>query len=250
MSYTIFNRIFLILIINCFVSIKNFPPMSNYAINMPSFLEKMVKIDEAYDNDENENIDKNIKNSKLKDFLDYTYKYKIDDYYTIEENTKLKENKRVIHLTCNKENCLYGRCIDEGTCVCLQGYATNLNKQQQNYHLEKNQDKTFCNYKLKEQIVAFLLETLLVLGFGHIYAGRLIFGIVKMICIILFIGVDCIIKNSINEKSLKAKNLYYSLSLAIYFILILFQLFDIVMLGLNKYTDGNGMPLYFYSEDY
>ena len=187
--------------------------------------EKKKDKDNEEDEDEEEEEEKPV--------LDYRYKYDI--------KKEVEDFKVDAEITCTKDSCSNGKCVD-GDCICFEGYASNISKLKT---YKKKSQVVFCEYKLKEHIVAFLLETFFVIGIGHLYSGRMTHGIVKMLCILLFIVLDVIIKNLMGGKSLKARNGYYSFSLALYFSIIIYQLFDIVMLGLNRYSDGNGMPLYY-----
>ena len=131
--------------------------------------------------------------------------------------------------TCNQKN---GKCVDPNKCVCNLGYS--------NYKL-KPSNKT-CSYKLKNQIIAFLLEFFLCFGVGHFYCLRYLMGIIKLCSFIVIIIFDCVMKN-IKYKSNKARNGITVFIYCLYFILILWQIFDICMFGMNKYKDGNGVPL-------
>ena len=131
--------------------------------------------------------------------------------------------------TCNQKN---GKCVDPNKCVCDIGYS--------NYKL-KSYHKT-CSYKLKNQIIAFLLEFFLWFGIGHFYCMRYLMGIIKLCTVLLIIIFDCTMKN-IKFKSNKARNCINIFIYCLYFILILWQIFDVCMFGMNKYKDGNGVPL-------
>ena len=149
-------------------------------------------------------------------------------------------------------------------CICDIGYITDE---------ETKEDGTKCCYEQKAQKTALLLE-LLPLGFGHYYSGRLInFGI-KMACeIILFLGIiifgfccqtiskkkkfggyeilsngpqnkndylfDNPKKNQISHQQLIANAIF----LVSCVVLTLWQIIDVLLFGLNFYTDGNNVEL-------
>ena len=152
----------------------------------------------------------------------------------------LKSNNKFNSNICNKINCIYGKCNTNKKCICNDGYAT---------YIKSNDKEIFenikCNYKLKNHSIAFFLETLLIVGVGHFYAGRILYAQIKAVVFTFFIIIDKMIKNSIKKKEIKYKNKYLIVSLLIYLILIIIHTYDIVMLAMNKYTDGNGMPFYF-----
>eukprot|EP00340_Litonotus_pictus_P008849 CAMPEP_0170514712 /NCGR_PEP_ID=MMETSP0209-20121228/1287_1 /TAXON_ID=665100 ORGANISM="Litonotus pictus, Strain P1" /NCGR_SAMPLE_ID=MMETSP0209 /ASSEMBLY_ACC=CAM_ASM_000301 /LENGTH=253 /DNA_ID=CAMNT_0010798911 /DNA_START=81 /DNA_END=842 /DNA_ORIENTATION=- len=249
--------------------------MSNYIIARSSFLQKSSKekeaaqkeeedkeVDTKEDTEKEEDTQTEEKTASKKEEeeeddddeipTDPRFKYKVKEEYK-DQTRKLKEGKdteeaKIETIKCTSDNCSHGKCIDEEYCVCHRGYAsykiTNFEDSDEDIDPK---DKIYCDYQMKEQIVAFLLETIFILGFGHLYAGRIVHGVLKMLIILLFVAFDLLLKSWIASKSLKTKNFYYTLSLSLYFGLLVFQLLDIVMLGLNKYHDGNGMPFYFYS---
>lgn len=141
---------------------------------------------------------------------------------------------------CNKKNCLNGKC-NKSYCECNQGYGQVNNKNTKNSF----SDKELCNYKLKNQILAFILESFLIFGIGHLYVHRILYGILKAICFLSIIFIDYIIKKiAIEKKSNKALNTICFISYILYFSMIIFHLYDIMMFAVNKHTDGYGMPLY------
>jgi hypothetical protein len=199
----------------------------------------------------NNNLKPDIKSTEIKELnLDFRFKYNTTELLTKQDQDSSKGLSLIIR--CSKINCLNGNCIDKDTCVCQHGYSTyNFTdgeyKIKDKDKIEKgvNDKRFYCDYKMKSQIVAFLLEVGFILGIGHIYLGRILHGLLKMNVILLFLFLDIFIKNKIGNKSLKSKNMYYNFSLFCYICIILFHLVDIVMMGLNKYNDGYGMRMYY-----
>jgi len=133
--------------------------------------------------------------------------------------------------TCNNDK---GHCINTAVCMCKDGWAQQ----------KDTEDNGMCNYKMKDQLTAFLLELIFIVGIGHLYCGRILHGIFKLIfwaaiivCDILF---RCVFK-SYNWKTRKCINLLFFI---LYIIAIFGHTLDIMMFAMNKYKDGKHMPLY------
>lgn len=152
-------------------------------------------------------------------------------------NNKAKFNSNfqfIVSGECSSKTCEFGDCKDKNTCICAKGYA----------QLSSDSSALLCTYKLKEQLVAFLLESFLVIGIGHFYCSRVLFGILKLLFLVAVVLIDFLLKG-INPKASVNKNNYInSISYLLYFGFIGFHIYDITMFGSGKYTDGYGMPLY------
>ena len=136
-------------------------------------------------------------------------------------------------IECNASNCFYpnGRCVDNGTCECTKEYAS--------FKQEGESKDHYCAYERKKQLVSFLLELFLPFGVGHFYSGRILIGVLKIIvcfsqCIIAGIGF-CLAKD--------AGMLTVIILLVIGCVYISWELVDIILIALNVYKDGNGVPL-------
>ena len=154
-----------------------------------------------------------------------------------------------------KENSKDKNFID---CICDEGYLT-----------ETDDDEVKCCYEQKYQKYAVLLD-LLPLGFGHYYTGRtmnflvkLIFQSILLLCVIVCgfcqackkkgkATYDMITlykkEKNPNENPTKLKLSSSQLIMnAIYvlatFFLFVWQLMDIILFGLNLYTDENSIEL-------
>lgn len=94
---------------------------------------------------------------------------------------------------------------------------------------------------------------------GHLYAGRLVAGLIKLAFAMLFCVVYCSLKfylhnedktdifSSANENP-EAESADTEKYLGVLFCLIccglfLWQIVDLVLFGINKYNDGNGIPM-------
>jgi len=103
-----------------------------------------------------------------------------------------------------------------------------------------------CNYKKKKQVVTFLLEFFIPFGAGHLYAKNYAMGIIKL----LYFVLSCCLFGLVRLLSKKTEEnntfiLLLSLLGCITCIgVIVWQLTDIILIGLNRYSDGNGILLY------
>jgi hypothetical protein len=79
------------------------------------------------------------------------------------------------------------------------------------------------------------------MGIGHIFVGRILFGIVKLSSVIFTVTLDCFLRKCFSSDNYKTQSWFNSLIYLLYFLLVVWQVFDLVMIGLNKYPDGNGM---------
>jgi hypothetical protein len=146
------------------------------------------------------------------------------------------------NMVCNYNTCpLPNVCTDATTCICATGYADVPTL---------TQDPTMaCIYVQKKQLVAFLLEFFVANGIGHFYAGRILFGVLKLLVflgpIIIGIMMCCCglaLKPSENTSSCMGLCLMI-FSCTFCCGALVWQLVDLIMFGMNKYRDGNNVPL-------
>lgn len=151
------------------------------------------------------------------------------------QNTAFNSNYQyIVSGECDASTCEFGKCKDKNTCICDNGYG----------QLQSDTSAKMCSYKLKEQLVAFLLETFLIIGIGHFYCSRIVFGILKLLFLLIVLLLDFILKKLTVKSSVNKQNLSNGISYILYFAFIGFHIYDIVMFGASRYADGNGMPLY------
>jgi TM2 domain-containing membrane protein YozV len=143
-------------------------------------------------------------------------------------------------IACTSTNCPlpYGTCQENNSsCRCMPEYA--------NFTPEGVKDANYCNYPRKKQLVAFLLEFFFTFGIGHFYAGRVGFGVAKLIVLLLpVIGyilmcASVVAKDTGNCLGLVAVIITYGFCCAG----SIWQLVDIILFGINNYKDGYGVPL-------
>ena len=135
-------------------------------------------------------------------------------------------------------------------CVCDDGYIT-LN----------NDDEVKCCYKQKLQLNAFLFELILSFGLGHKYIGRnnLFWSKFCVESTLIILIVICFCFYSISNKNKNNYELNYqddennifttkemilnALSFISFNIIMIWQIIDIILYGINFYNDENGIPL-------
>jgi len=144
---------------------------------------------------------------------------------------------RVLQASCNPDNCppAQGYCKAD-KCACLEGFIT----------VKDMINHKFCNYKQKEVIVSLLLESIGLVGFGHLYAGRIFYGVVKILCFYLIIcyGSQFVI-HFMKEDSDTEVAFYIKLgiSTACLGLPVLWHLIDLYKWATNQYLDGNDNPM-------
>jgi hypothetical protein len=129
-----------------------------------------------------------------------------------------------------------GTCIGDppATCLCDDPYDT---------YPENNQ--TMCNYTKKSQLIAFFLELIVTFGAGHFYTLNLKYAIPKVL--FWFMGYFFFITLRVINKK-KEENHPTTLLVALGGLIsccgmVIWQLVDIFMFALNKYSDGHGIDL-------
>lgn len=151
----------------------------------------------------------------------------------------LMPKKTVKTESCNIVNCAYpyGNCSDNNTCICYPGYVDVSEL----FHIRRlnHISRGYCSYSQKYQIVAFLLEFMFPFGFGHLYLNRVMIGLLKMM--FAFVAFS-IYNNMLNDNYWKHSFQAYA-GLFIISLFLVLHFYDITMLGLNKFTDGNGIPV-------
>lgn len=146
----------------------------------------------------------------------------------------LNFNKSVISQNTNNiinctsdDNCNNNGVCNKNTCICNIGYTT--------YN-----SITKCNYKQKDQLIAFFLSLLLgIFGADQLYMGNYIIAIPKISITIVTICIFCSYKIDNNEIKEKTSCSLYLFSLIVF----AWYISDVVMIGLNNYTDGNEILL-------
>lgn len=149
----------------------------------------------------------------------------------------------IISAPCSNKTCYNpnGSCKDSNTCACNSGFLYVP------LFLNSTDATQYCFYSQKSQGVSFLLELFFIIGIGHFYTGRMLQGLFKLLFVVFIISYDCGFKIIWRSQSFKTYKNLQLLSYVLYFILLLWQMTDLCLYGLNKYTDGNGIPLHSYS---
>ena len=159
-----------------------------------------------------------------------------DDVLTIEGLLE-KYSKTQVD-TCNPNTCPYPSvCSNANTCNCYWSFL--------NYKEEGVNTNLPCSYEQRKQSFAFFWEfNFGAFAVGHFYAGRTLYGILKLLlnlapcllsCIIMcFGGGFDALKDSTWKIIINCGFCCFCLGL---------QIYDLIAFGNNWHRDGNGMPL-------
>lgn len=131
----------------------------------------------------------------------------------------------------NNCNSTQGECI-YGYCQCNEEYAT--------YPYNST---PYCTYKRKKQWKAFVLEAVVAFGSGHLYTENYGRGISKLIFWVIgwtfFIMMRFFsVKNGKRDET---AFIFSMLSCFFTFGMIIWYAIDVVLIGINRYRDGNGI---------
>jgi hypothetical protein len=150
------------------------------------------------------------------------------EYIEEERDLSLQKFFIITNITCNKTSCPGKNiCSDKSTCECSHGLA-NIDPDA----------SVFCGYEQKKQLYTFFLEVCFLGGLGHLYAGRIAHGVIKLILIIIlpFVLFYSAYWSKWNPIVMIA-------STTICCGITIWHLVDVILIGMNKYMDGNGVPL-------
>lgn len=144
---------------------------------------------------------------------------------------------RLLQSPCNSENCplTQGFCRED-QCICLDGFMT----------IPNGVDYKYCNYKQKNIIVALLLESFGFIGFGHFYAGRIFYGLVKLICFYVIICYGSQFVIAFMKENSDTETAYYiklAISTSCLGVPVLWHLIDLYKWATNQYLDGNAQRM-------
>jgi hypothetical protein len=147
------------------------------------------------------------------------------------------ENLRQLQTICEPSVCppTQGYCRGN-RCICLDGYISVFND---NNHI-------YCNYPQKIMLYSLLLESFGMIGFGHIYAGRIWPGIIKFIVfyVIICFGTQFVI--SFMKEDHDTDTAYYIklvISAACLGFPVVWHIVDLYKFATNQYLDGLGEPM-------
>jgi len=134
-------------------------------------------------------------------------------------------------------NLKHGVCVEENLnmiCVCLDRYET--------FPLD-NPEK--CNYKKKSKVKALLLELFITYGSGHFYTENYKLAIPKFLFWVFtyyaFIVLKAIHKG--NENNKRFEKILKFCAIITLILMVIWQMIDLFLFGLNIYSDGNGVEL-------
>ena len=225
--------------------------------------------------------------------IEIEIKIKKSQRYLLEENNNKKEKKEN---TCNLKTCKFpnGICLDDKTCKCASSYENIKSKEFIKIHSSNNNNNNsnntislildllhnnkislkfinnlknfygsnYCNYPRKFQIIAFLIESITIIGLGHFYLNRFLHGFIKMGLFFSLIFLIFLLKklkpknktlffdekksnmnSDLNKKKIFFEKICNFFCLINYVSIILLHIFDVYMLCNNYYNDGFGFKL-------
>lgn len=226
---------------------------NKYVNNLVEIMEKPISPDKKTDKSKNEensyklkqtNNTKRVISEEEKDLPEENPK-------NINPNFNAPDFTLAKNINCTKVNCMYpNQCLpDNKTCKCALEYAEyllNKNLKEGEKRIDAKIMKTFCNYKRKSKFVYFLLEIIFNIGLGHLYAGNLATGIVKLTLVFLpcfiFSVLMCMGIMSSSKIADTAVFGYCMVVMAICAV-SMWWLCDVILISIGYYTDGNGVPL-------
>ncbi len=148
-------------------------------------------------------------------------------------------------ITCSTANCPkdQGKCKNASTCECYSGWINPVGKDKQAQLVSGK----FCSYHQRRQLTAFLLEFFLSFGIGHLYAHRFPEGCIKftlasLVCIFL-LALKLINKGVFIENQTPLSYVMLTFTTFMCCAFVGWQFVDLIMFGMNKFPDGNNMPL-------
>lgn len=131
---------------------------------------------------------------------------------------------------------------------CFRGTETTICNCQPEYETHPRDSTDQCNYQRKKQWISFILETVVAFGAGHFYAGNYARAVPKLIVWIIawtLFGLMRVI--SVKREIEDPLALVYALwSFIFCSIIIVWYIADVVMIGLNRYRDGNGIEMIYW----
>lgn len=173
----------------------------------------------------------NYTSSLTKD-KDLSINKKLSIFRNLELETLEKENITIGN--CTYDTCFNGYCNSTKFCICDDGFETF-----------PSNNTIGCNYLKYKVKVAFYLEFFLPFGIGHLYSERNEFGIFKIFLFIVSVAM-LIIYVIIAKKKNSSETTELVIALNTFLIVplyLMWHIIDIMLFGVNKYVDGNGIPL-------
>ena len=170
------------------------------------------------------------------------YSYSQDNTFVdpFDDDTELNTTDKNCNMTeypeqarkCNNKTMI---CKDEKYlhhCSCKEGYITYVND---------TNNITYCNFRQKKQLIAFLLELCVGFGAGHFYRSQFVMASLKLVTFVA--GLVFIFTFPVTAKAVadcECEELAIVLSIFYYLWLCgcaVWYIFDLVYFGKNYYED-------------
>ena len=177
------------------------------------------------------------------------YSYSQDNTFVdpFDDDTELNTTDKNCNMTeypeqarkCNNKTMV---CKDENYlhhCSCKEGYITYVND---------TNNITYCNFRQKKQLIAFLLELCVGFGAGHFYRNEFTMASLKLVGFalgLLFICTFPITAKCIADCGCEALAIILSIFYYLYLCgLAVWYIFDLVYFGNNYYEDYSYVSQY------
>jgi hypothetical protein len=142
---------------------------------------------------------------------------------------------------CGSKQCINGICQNFAyeVCNCSDKYATVPEDNLQN-----------CNYQKKSQLLAFVLESFVTFGAGHFYIEDFKVGFLKLFVWVLACFIFISIRFIANKENANSSSGVMIAFFGCFFcyVMVLWQIVDMVLFGINKIKDGNNIELVSWSK--
>ena len=137
---------------------------------------------------------------------------------------------------CAVSNCYNGRCISPSVCLCDPYYA--------NFPEDSVQSQgVACTYKRKSWVLVFLVELFIGNGIGHMIAGNVTYGVLKLLCGL----TGCVSKVIMALCSKESGEKVAAFGCCICCMLCVYCIWcitDICIFLFGVYRDGNGVTVF------
>jgi hypothetical protein len=166
------------------------------------------------------------------------------NFRSLETETEPNESEKKDNLTiletarekCSITNCpkKRGECDVDNNCSCFPNYIT----------IEDEKYPFSCNYELKKQLNAFILEFFIGFGIGHLYVGNTQIASIKLVSYFTMYFILCFFPYCAFQSKMNFfKSMVPFLQTISLLTIVFWQIKDSIWFGLNYYTDGNGIVL-------
>ena len=137
---------------------------------------------------------------------------------------------------CTVQTCYNGKCISPAICLCDPYFA--------NFPDDSLQTQgAACMYKRKSWVLVFLIELIIGNGIGHLVAGNITYGLLKLLCG-LSGCVSKIILACMDKKNEGTAATFGCCICCMFCVYCVWCITDICIFLFGVYRDGNGVTVF------